>query len=154
VTQVVQVFHADTRIPWSRLINPIWMLQSTGDATMRWTAPPINNGAPYLPSVQNQLLRNFLWWLRNPAGNFFGFIIGFDGVDYEVEGSNNVMMTTGRDCNPQVLGWRWSVIKYKWMRYPFINYYNGKVEAYLGWRPASGGFGVKFVIHGGWKGIW
>lgn len=31
---------------------------------------------------------------------------------------------------------------------PFVSY-NGAVEAYLGWRPASGGFGFKFVIHSG-----
>jgi hypothetical protein len=30
---------------------------------------------------------------------------------------------------------------------PFVSYYDGKIEAYHGWRPASGGFGSKFVIH-------
>lgn len=30
---------------------------------------------------------------------------------------------------------------------PFVGYYDGKYEAYLGWRPASGGFGFKFVKH-------
>lgn len=29
---------------------------------------------------------------------------------------------------------------------PFLSFYNGKVEAYLGWRPVSGGYGAKFVM--------
>lgn len=29
---------------------------------------------------------------------------------------------------------------------PFVAYYNGRVEFYLGWRAASGGFGFKFVM--------
>jgi hypothetical protein len=135
-------------IPWSRLLNPIWMLQSTGDDTMSWTAPTINNGAPYLPTVQNQFLRNVLWWLRNPAGNFVGYIIGLDGTNYTVTGSDNVLATTGRDCTPPVIGWRYALLKTKLMYYPFVSYYNGKVEFYLGWRPASGGFGAKLVFPG------
>lgn len=150
MTQTFQVSHADTPVPLSRMLNPIWMLQSTGNATMSWTAPAINNGAPYLPTISNQLLRNFLWWLRNPCGNFVGFVIGLDGVDYTVTGSDEVLQTTGRDCTPPVVGWRWAILRTKYMIYPFINYYSGnKVEFYLGWRPASGGFGAKLVFHGG-----
>lgn len=113
---------------------------------MSWMAPDTNNGAPYLPSIKNQLLRNVMWWLRNPCGNFVGFIIGVDGVNYTVTGSDNVLCTTGRDCNPQVFGWRWAVIKAGWRRLPFVSFYNGRVEFYLGWRPASGGFGAKLVF--------
>lgn len=29
---------------------------------------------------------------------------------------------------------------------PYVSFYNGKVEAYLGWRPHSGGYGIKFVM--------
>lgn len=29
---------------------------------------------------------------------------------------------------------------------PFVSFYNGRVEFYLGWRPASGGFGFKLVF--------
>ncbi|ARQ95373.1 hypothetical protein [Bradyrhizobium phage BDU-MI-1] len=32
---------------------------------------------------------------------------------------------------------------------PYLNFWNGKVEAYFGWRPASGGFGSKLVFAGG-----
>jgi hypothetical protein len=31
---------------------------------------------------------------------------------------------------------------------PFVAFWNGTVEFYLGWRPASGGFGLKFVVPG------
>lgn len=30
---------------------------------------------------------------------------------------------------------------------PYVSYYNGAIEFYLGWRPASGGFGLKLVFH-------
>ncbi|MHC2249993.1 hypothetical protein [Bradyrhizobium elkanii] len=29
---------------------------------------------------------------------------------------------------------------------PFVNYWNGSLEFYMGWRPASGGFGTKIVF--------
>lgn len=32
---------------------------------------------------------------------------------------------------------------------PFVNYWNGHLEFYTGWRPASGGFGTKIVFAGG-----
>jgi hypothetical protein len=32
---------------------------------------------------------------------------------------------------------------------PFVSYWNGKIESYLGWRPASAGFGFKLVFAGG-----
>lgn len=31
---------------------------------------------------------------------------------------------------------------------PYVSFYNGKVEAYLGWRPHSGGYGAKLVFPG------
>jgi len=145
--QTVQVTD-HTPITLSRLLNPIWWLQSTGDETMSWTAPAINNGEPYLPTVNSQFLRDFLWWLRNPMGNFVGFIIGLDGVNYTVTGSDNVLATTGRDTTPPTLGWRWAVLKTKFMWYPFVSFYNERVEFYLGWRPSSGGFGAKLVFPG------
>lgn len=132
-------------IPWYRLINPLWWLQSTGDASMSWTAPEINNGEVYLPSIGNQLLRNTMWWFRNPAGNFVGFIIGLDGVNYSVTGTAPVLATTGKDCVPIQEGWRWARINTPFPL-PFVSYYKaGWVEFYLGWRPSSGGFGAKLV---------
>ena len=135
-----------TPIPWSRLLNPIWMLASTGDATLSFKAPAINNYEPYLPGIKNQLLRNIMWWFRNPAGNFVGFIVGLDGVNYSVTGSAPALASTGRDCGQE--GWRWAILKTKWMIFPFVSYYkNGFIEFYLGWRPASGGLGIK-LVHG------
>ena len=125
---------------WTLLINPLWWLM-TGGSKATWTAPLVNNGVPYLPDIQNQFLRNLLWWLRNPAGNFFGFIVGFEGQTFTVTGTSPVLATTGRDIGQ--LGWRWSVIN-GWA--PFVSYWGGTVEFYLGWRPASGGFGLKFVV--------
>lgn len=29
---------------------------------------------------------------------------------------------------------------------PYVSFYNGRIEFYLGWRPHSGGFGLKFVM--------
>src|SRR5215813_11658107 len=129
-------------VPGKYKLNPIWWLQCGGPGST-FTAPTINNGAPYLPNIKIQWLRNLLWWFRNPCGNFVGFIIGLEDKNYTVTGSDDVLKNTGRDCVPPVMGWRWAVLRYGWGIYPFVNYYSGKVEAYLGWRPSSGGFGAK-----------
>jgi hypothetical protein len=134
--------------PKSDLANPIWWLQ-TGGTHSTWTAPLVNNGQVYLPGVTNQFERDLLWWLRNPAGNFVGFIVGFEGKTYKVTGTYPVSTTTWRDLNNGRTGWKWSVIN-GWA--PFVSYWAGDnallpLEFYVGWRPASGGFGTKFVIH-------
>lgn len=141
MTQTVQVTD-HTPIPWRVKLNPIWWLQCGGVGST-FTAPTVNNGAPYLPTIKTQWLRNLLWFFRNPCGNFVGFVIGLEDVNYSVTGSDNVLATTGRDCAPPVYGWRWAVLN---KCFPFVNYYNGSVEFYLGWRPASGGFGLKLVF--------
>ncbi|WP_204322409.1 hypothetical protein, partial [Streptococcus pneumoniae] len=41
--------------------------------------------------------------------------------------------------------WVWAMLKFAGPL-PFISY-NGAVEFYMGWRPASGGFGTKIVLH-------
>lgn len=80
--------------------------------------------------------------------NFVGFVIGVEDRNYSVTGSAPVLRTTGRDCDPVQMGFRWAVLSVGWARLPFVSYYNGKVEFYLGWRPASGGFGAKLVLPG------
>jgi hypothetical protein len=127
--------------PTYDLLNPIWWLQCGGTHST-WTAPLINNGTYYLPNVTNQLERNILWWLRNPACNFVGFVIGFEGKTYKVTGTSPVTVNTMRDLGKT--GWKWSVID-GWA--PFVSYAGQHVEWYVGWRPNSGGFGSKFVIH-------
>lgn len=129
--------------PTKDLLNPVWWLQC-GGTNSSFKAPLINNGLPYLPGITNQTERDLLWWLRNPACNFVGFIIGFEGVTYKVTGTYPVLANTLRDVGDGSRhGWKWSVID-GWA--PFVSYWNGKEEFYLGWRPLSGGFGAKFVI--------
>lgn len=137
-------------IPWTKKINPIWWLQGPDG----WTVPSINNGQPYLPDVTNVYLRRFYWFVcRNPLMNFVGFVIGVEDRNYSVTGSVPVLRTTGRDCDPPQLGWRWAVLSPgRRARLPYVSYWgpvpltNQKLEFYLGWRPASGGFGLKFVL--------
>lgn len=124
----------------------LWWFRN-GDS---WHAPVINNGQPYLPGVDNTFVRDFFWFCRNPIGNFMGFVIGFEGMGYTVRGPAPVTLTTGRDGNPQILGWRWCIIN-GWA--PYVSYWGPvwwlpkaySVEFYYGWRPASGGFGLKFI---------
>lgn len=71
-----------------------------------------------------------------------GFVIGFEGSGYTVTGPAPVMATTPRDESPPRTGWKYCVIN-GWA--PFIAY-NGAVEFYFGWRPASGGFGFKLIF--------
>jgi hypothetical protein len=118
----------------------LWFFRN-GDS---WHAPAINNGAPYLLGIGNQALRDFLWFCRNPIGNFMGFVVGFEGRGYTVSGPAPVMLTTLYDATPPAYGWKWSVIN-GWA--PFVSYSGRRVLWYLGWRPASGGLGFKFNIH-------
>jgi hypothetical protein len=130
-------------IPWTIKLDPLWWLVGPDG----WNVPDVNNGAPYLPTVTNVLLRRLIWFgFRNPLMNFVGFVIGVEDRNYMVTGSAPVLATTGRDCTPQQIGWRWAVLKTRWMRLPFVSYYGGWIEFYLGWRPASGGFGLKLVF--------
>ena len=137
-------------IPLSTKLNPIWWLHGPDG----WNVPDVNNGKPYLPDVKNIWLRRFYWFVcRNPLMNFVGFVIGVEDRNYMVFGSDPVLKTTGRDCAPPQIGWRWAIIRTKWLYLPFLSYW-GKmfifcgpfVEAYVGWRPASGGLGVKLVF--------
>lgn len=123
--------------PVSDLVNPVWWLQCGGSKSS-FTAP-----ASYLPNVTNQTQRDFLWWLRNPACNFVGFIVGFEGQTFKVTGSNPSVVTLRDVGNGSQHGFTWSLID-GWA--PFVSYWDGTVEFYLGWRPTSGGLGAKFAI--------
>lgn len=136
-------------IPWTTKINPLWWLVGPDG----WEVPEINNGQPYLPEVKNVWLRRFYWFIcRNPLMNFMGFVIGVEDRNYRVTGTAPVLRTTGRDCDPQQLGWRWAVLSVGWVRLPYVSYWGRfpltprKLEFYLGWRPHSGGFGAKIVF--------
>jgi hypothetical protein len=96
---------------------------------------------------QAQWLRNFFRFCRNPIGNFMGFVIGVEGYDYSVTGpKDDVMLTTLYDAVPPRYGFKWSVISLGWFRLPFVSHSGRTFLWYLGWRPASGGFGFKFNI--------
>lgn len=132
-----------TPIPWRTKVNPLWWLVGPDG----WNVPEVNNGEPYLPDVKNIWLRRFYWFFcRNPLMNFVGYVIGVEDRNYTVYGPHPVLANTGRDSNPQQFGFRWAVIKTKWLRLPFVSYWNGRLEFYLGWRPSSGGFGFKLVL--------
>lgn len=123
-----------------------------------WRVPDINNGAPYMAGSP-QWWRFVNWFVfRNPMMNFVGFVAGVEDQNYTVEGIAPVLRTTGRDCEPQQIGWRWATIRlYSGRELPFRSYYGpswgwvralGKpvTEFYIGWRPASGGLGLKLVF--------
>jgi hypothetical protein len=133
-------------IPWTKKINPLWWLVGPDG----WNAPEFNNGAPYLPGVTNVWLRRFYWFgCRNPLMNVVGFVIGVEDRNYSVTGSAPVLLTTGRDGVPPIIGWRWAILSVGRLRLPYVSYWGGRLEFYLGWRPASGGFGHKFVFPSG-----
>ncbi len=73
-----------------------------------------------------------------------GFVVGFEGRGYVVTGKAPVMLTTLYDANPPQYGWKTCLIN-GWA--PFFSYSGKRFLWYLGWRPASGGFGLKFNIH-------
>lgn len=125
---------------WSQLLNPLWLLQTGNNG---WTAPDTNNGSPYLPEHKNQLIRNIFWWFRNPAGNFIGNVIGLGPYKRTIRGEAPVMLTTWRDARPPLTGWKWCVTN---RVFPFVSYWGGRVEFYLGWRQEGGGFGFKFAV--------
>lgn len=127
-------------IPWTTKINPIWWFHGPDG----WNVPDFNNGTPYLPDVKNIWLRRFYWFFcRNPLMNFVGFVIGVEDRNYTVTGTWPVLKTTGRDCGQ--LGWRWALLTLGWLRLPYVSCWDGGWEFYVGWRPASGGFGFKLV---------
>lgn len=174
-----------TPVPLATKLNPIWWLHGPDG----WEVPEANNGQPYLPEVKNIWLRRFYWFFaRNPLMNFVGFVIGVEDHNYSVTGTAPVLRTTGRDTEPQQIGWRTAVIRTSvspvaggitalaillvwlvpWMvlllwpaivvaslraagRLPYVSYWGFRpalgrwLEFYLGWRPHSGGFGLKIV---------
>lgn len=138
------------KIPWTTKINPIWWLHGPDG----WEVPTVNNGTPYLSDVTDVWLRRFYWFFcRNPLMNFVGFVIGVEDRNYSVTGSAPVLRTTGRDCDPQQLGWRWAFLRVnRIIHLPYVSYWgrllfaSRNVEFYLGWRPHSGGFGLKIVF--------
>lgn len=146
------LMHGRVAKPLSKKLCVTWWFQGPDG----WTVPETNNGTPYLPDVTNVWLRRFYWFVcRNPLMNFVGFVVGVEDRNYSVRGSAPVLRTTGRDCDPQQLGWRWAILRPDpngFLRLPYVSYWGPialtkrKLEFYAGWRPHSGGVGIKFVM--------
>jgi hypothetical protein len=96
--------------------------------------PPPNWYRPQEPIWK----RKAMWLLRNPCHNLTFYVLGVTGKPFERVGRypRNVFSPGG--------GWNWAVIRYKWLRLPFISYI-GKVKFYMGWRE-RGNLGLKFTI--------
>lgn len=120
----------------------VWWLQTGNDG---WKAPEYNNGAPYWPEMKIQWIRNAVWFCRNPLGNFVGYGLGLAGHDRTIKGTAPVMLTSWRDGRNEYAGrtgWRWAITN-NWA--PFVSYWGGRIEFYLGWRP-DGALGAKFTL--------
>ncbi len=77
------------------------------------------------------------WWqLRNPFHNFTFYVIGVADKRFTRVGKypDKVFSPEG--------GWNWAIVRYKWVRLPFVSYQRGRFEMYLGWRE-RGNFGIK-----------
>jgi hypothetical protein len=105
-------------------INPIW-----------WFGNIDEPKAPdwYRPEDPH---RDFRYHLRNPFHNFTFYVIGIADKEFVRMGRYPEAV-----ANPDQ-GWNWAVIKYGWLRLPFISYHRGDFKFYIGWRP-RGNFGFK-----------
>ncbi len=105
----------------------MWGIFGNADDT---TAPPT-----YMPG-SSLWWRKICWWMRNPFHNLCFYVIGT---------ADKPVVAIGKDptCPFVTSGWNYTVIKYKWLRLPFISYQGTVIRAYLGWRPPEGSFGIK-----------
>ena len=90
----------------------------------------------YMPDEYG-IFREIAWLCRNPLHNFTFYVIGVADKDYTVIGIYPESV-----FNPEG-GWKWHIVKYKWVRLPFISYI-GKIKFYIGWRN-RGNFGIKIT---------
>lgn len=103
--------------------------------------------ADYMPEWPEW--RRRLYWLafRNPLHNFTFFVIGladkpFERVAVYPKGASGLLV-----FRPEG-GWYVAVLKYKWLRLPFVSY-QGKglvKKMYIGWRE-RGNLGGKVTIN-------
>lgn len=79
------------------------------------------------------------WYARNPLQNFGKYVAGVYDRNYTVTGTPPVMWITawndeaGWTFETGRRGWKWSVIRLKYMRLPFVSYVGKKWMWYLGW---------------------
>jgi hypothetical protein len=117
----------DLEIPLSWKLNPVWWFKNYDRPTPPWDYKP---GDPH---------RIFKWYLRNPFHNFDFYVIGIADRTFVRKGSD-----PERVFSPEP-GWSWAVCEYKWLRLPFVSYWNGGFNFYLGWRNRGQfGFELKY----------
>lgn len=99
----------------------------------------------YNPAQIDSIWWRIGWWLRNPMHNLMFHVppFGLVGRQFTRTGNCNVFVEPWG-------GWGWAVIRYKWMRLPFISYY-GRIKFYFGWRE-RGNFGMKLTWNSKWSG--
>ena len=102
-------------------------------------APP----ASYHPDLP-QWLRICLWYGRNPAHNLTHYMIGLGSKSFTVTrsrpDSNNDGFADGGGFFRCTLRCEDGTSR------PYISHQSARVEAYAGWRPASGALGARFTI--------
>lgn len=118
----------DRKISWLTKINPIyWFLNDDDQWPESWYNP-------------DSAFRVITWYFRNPVHNLFFYVIGIADKKKEfiIEGR-----FPGQVFAPDPNKWNWTIIKYKWMRFPFISYI-GWCKFYAGWRE-RGNLGFKLT---------
>lgn len=91
--------------------------------------------------------RKILWWIRNPGHDLTFYVLGladkpFERVAVYPKGApgNLVFRPEG--------GWYVAVIKYGWLRLPFVSYQGAGLikKFYIGWRE-RGNLGAKLTLN-------
>ncbi len=88
----------------------------------------------FWPESRHRRLR---WLWRNPFHNFDFYIIGIADKTFVRAGKYPDLVFSPQE------GWNWAVCKYKFLRLPFVSYYRGSFNFYIGWRN-RGQFGFEF----------
>lgn len=118
--------------------NILWAIFGNDDEPN----PPAN----YYPD-EPMLYRGARWWWRNPCHNLNFYVVGladkpFERVAVYPKGApgNLVFRPEG--------GWYVAVIRYKWLRLPFVSYQGrGFIKKfYIGWRE-RGNLGAKLTLN-------
>jgi len=144
VTVSLEAFHVTGRArqPLRRKLSPLWWFMNDQEPN----PPPW-----YLPR-RNAPLRAISWYLRNPLQNFGNYVLGVCDRNFTVYGTAPVMLVMWDDAVPPRTGWKWSVIRLRWLRLPFISY-SGRVLFYAGWQP-NGFFGFNLNIKNNGVQLW
>ena len=130
------------RQPLRKKLSPLWWLMNDQEPQ----PPPW-----YLPR-RKAPWRAISWYLRNPLQNFGNYVLGVCDRNFTVHGTAPVMLVMWDDAVPPRTGWKWSVIRLRWLRLPFISY-SGRVLFYAGWQP-NGFFGFNLNIKNNGVQLW